>query len=392
MYLTISSVCTTNPVTMFEMLGVKGDLHHGHYFATYEHVNYLYLSETDTWFHDEPERRLERFLSHSHIRMLNDFDTKFIFESVREALPVKSLIDFLDSNIVPFEKIIILVCSEQSKRLIDDETIKRYGKKLKVINVNYFEYFYASKNVDNCKNFLSYKKDKKFNMLIRNTDHSYKILFYAGLIRNNLINDEADISFFDYNYYTKQKLTKEFIFELIDYFDATDNDLLPYARENYDHIKQFIPKKILTDDGPICDSQHGPYATFARSLFSVTIETQYCIDYHLTEKTFKPIAVKVPFIMFCGAGALRDLKNMGYKTFHPYINEAYDNETDDLKRLYMILDEINRLASMSFDDLKLHLAPLEPILEHNYQNFIARKTDPFKNADGLKELIGYEKI
>ena len=129
---------------------------------------------------------------------------------------------------------------------------------------------------------------------------------------------------------------------------------------------------------------------FLRSVFSVTVETQYCFEYHLTEKTFKPIALKMPFIIFSGAGALNDLKDMGYKTFHPFINESYDNEPDEIKRFDMILKEISRLNNMALDELINHFEPTRDIIEHNYRNLMKRLGDPFKNTHGLREFIKYE--
>jgi hypothetical protein len=66
----------------------------------------------------------------------------------------------------------------------------------------------------------------------------------------------------------------------------------------------------------------------------------------ITEKAYKPIACSTPFIAFATPNWLEDLKNLGFKTYSPYINEDYDKETDNLKRLNMIVDEINRICSL----------------------------------------------
>lgn len=66
----------------------------------------------------------------------------------------------------------------------------------------------------------------------------------------------------------------------------------------------------------------------------------------ITEKAYKPIACKTPFLAFATPNWLEDLRNLGFKTYAPYINEDYDKETDSLKRLNMIVDEINRICSL----------------------------------------------
>ena len=66
----------------------------------------------------------------------------------------------------------------------------------------------------------------------------------------------------------------------------------------------------------------------------------------ITEKGYKSIACGTPFIAFSTPFYLEDLKKLGFKTYSPYINEAYDSETDSTKRLNMIVDEINRICSL----------------------------------------------
>ena len=50
-----------------------------------------------------------------------------------------------------------------------------------------------------------------------------------------------------------------------------------------------------------------------------------------TEKTFRPIAARMPLILMSVPGALKDLQNLGFQTFRNYIDESYDtidNEQD----------------------------------------------------------------
>ena len=63
----------------------------------------------------------------------------------------------------------------------------------------------------------------------------------------------------------------------------------------------------------------------------------------LSEKTFKPMLYLQPFIMISVPKTLELLRNLGFKTFHPYINESYDVETDPIKRFSLIEQEIKKL-------------------------------------------------
>lgn len=75
-----------------------------------------------------------------------------------------------------------------------------------------------------------------------------------------------------------------------------------------------------------------------------------------TEKTYKPIACRKPFIVFSTPFFLKEFRKLGYKTFSPYIDESYDTIEDDNERLNAIVNEIERLCELpdeEFNDLML---------------------------------------
>jgi hypothetical protein len=92
----------------------------------------------------------------------------------------------------------------------------------------------------------------------------------------------------------------------------------------------------------------------------------------LCEKTFKAIHKKHPFILLSTAKNLPLLHGMGYKTFDGLIDESYDNETDDNKRMLMIVNEIERLCNLSDTELKTFLIEAKKIVDHNFKNLYYR--------------------
>lgn len=126
---------------------------------------------------------------------------------------------------------------------------------------------------------------------------------------------------------------------------------------------------------------------YANTYFSIVSETSFftpddlMIQNHtqFSEKTFKDMSQRQPFIMMNNFDSLKYLKEYGYKTFHPYINESYDQERDDGKRLLMIRDEVQRLCELNNDDLTEFLIETEKICEHNYQFLVSNwyKKDRF---------------
>lgn len=90
---------------------------------------------------------------------------------------------------------------------------------------------------------------------------------------------------------------------------------------------------------------------------------------HLTEKTFKPICLRMPFVLVSTAGSLEYLKSYGFQSFDSIWDESYDTETDDIKRIEKISSLLADIDSMSIAEKQnLYTAAL-PIVQHNFDHF-----------------------
>jgi hypothetical protein len=85
--------------------------------------------------------------------------------------------------------------------------------------------------------------------------------------------------------------------------------------------------------------------------------------HHLTEKTFKPIVSKQPFMLLATPGNLAYLKSYGFKTFDSVIDESYDQITNNKDRWNRALDQIELLAQLDPEEV---LAKTADIRLHNY--------------------------
>jgi hypothetical protein len=99
---------------------------------------------------------------------------------------------------------------------------------------------------------------------------------------------------------------------------------------------------------------------------------------YLSEKIWKPIGHSHPFILIGPAKSLEYIHSMGYKTFHPYIDESYDIETDDFKRLEMINIEIERFAKKTKEEKDQFLIDVNDILKHNQNLFLEYSKEKYK--------------
>jgi hypothetical protein len=88
-----------------------------------------------------------------------------------------------------------------------------------------------------------------------------------------------------------------------------------------------------------------------------------------TEKTWKPIMNLHPFILVANKGSLKHLKEYGFKTFEPFIDESYDDIDDVGQRILAIEKEINKLCSKPIEEIHEWYWSIEDILKHNYYHF-----------------------
>jgi hypothetical protein len=106
------------------------------------------------------------------------------------------------------------------------------------------------------------------------------------------------------------------------------------------------------------------------ALFHIVTETVfYQNKLHLTEKVFKPIVAKRPFILAGAVGNLEYLRGYGFKTFGQWIDESYDTESDNYLRIEMITVEVNKLCLMSKNQLNEMYADMQETLEYNHRHF-----------------------
>jgi hypothetical protein len=114
----------------------------------------------------------------------------------------------------------------------------------------------------------------------------------------------------------------------------------------------------------------GNYAEAQDSLVYVPTETVYFgRRTHITEKTFKAIALEMPFVLVAPANSLEYMRSYGFRTFSDIFDESYDTETDDILRVEKVSRLLKDLDNQSERERQsIHRACL-PIVEHNFRHF-----------------------
>lgn len=107
---------------------------------------------------------------------------------------------------------------------------------------------------------------------------------------------------------------------------------------------------------------------FYQSYLHIVIETSVHSVF-FSEKTFKPVKYFQPFVLIGGAGSLKKLKELGYKTFEDYIDEGYDDIVDNQERIEHTFK--SALDFMMQDNLPNILNDMFHILKHNHEILIS---------------------
>ena len=90
--------------------------------------------------------------------------------------------------------------------------------------------------------------------------------------------------------------------------------------------------------------------------------------HHLTEKTFKPIALGMPFVIAGTQGSLEYLRSYGFRTFEGIWDESYDNaeDSDRIARIASLLRSLDELPIEAKQDL---FEAAQEVIEHNWNHF-----------------------
>jgi len=200
---------------------------------------------------------------------------------------------------------------------------------------------------------------KLYNAL-QKRPRAHRMWLFFGLFKNNLIdsgiNSMNDFDFLRSNYEDKCITENEF--------------------NSFKHLLPMMPTEnpknyTLTN---FADGDCGEYITSINrdttlsTWFSIVSEASFGDNENtcfLSEKIFKPIICSHPFIIFGNKGSLQHLKNMGYKTFSPYIDETYDT-LNTWDRYDAILKEVSRLNTMSLNERFEWFKSIKSIVEHNF--------------------------
>lgn len=204
-------------------------------------------------------------------------------------------------------------------------------------------------------------RTKKFLSFNRNLSAAHRIAWCVYSLEHDLLKDGY------FSFLTNLNSNPGHLQNVI---DETDNGIL---ENKISLVEQLIPYELDThhveNKMAFTTNENNKKELYLDSYFHICSETEFALNRtpFFSEKTWRPILNLQPFIYFGNAFSLEELRQMGFFTFEPFIDESYDKETDVKKRFALITKEIDKLARLTYKEIhELYFALFDRI-KHNQE-------------------------
>lgn len=270
----------------------------------------------------------------------------------------------LDDYIAWYTKFVkkpfVLVTSEKS--IIQKQMSEKYGFE----NLYYFYHGFAA--LDWFRGYQALNHDKEivreydkdfitYNRLIKQ-DRSYRI-YLVSLLKEYDLLDKGFVSF---------GVTDA----ISDWRDEVSDPKTRLSEQQKNSIERNLTDitRLTIDNASVLGSASADIPREQDAFWHVVTETVfYHSKMHLTEKIFKPIVNKQPFMLLAAPDNLAYLKSYGFKTFDSVIDEDYDICQDNQERINKVVSQLHWYANLSPSDKTDVQEHLKPIIEHNFNHF-----------------------
>jgi len=140
----------------------------------------------------------------------------------------------------------------------------------------------------------------------------------------------------------------------------------------------------------------GNHNIWQQALINVVTET-ITYENFLSEKIWKPIIGKRPFLLIGPPGTLNRLQDWGFKTFNHWWDESYNTVTykdqpwrlNEEESIELVSNILSDLASKSKSELITMYNEMKDVIEYNHQHFYYRFTT--QNRQRIDTIVEDEK-
>jgi hypothetical protein len=155
-----------------------------------------------------------------------------------------------------------------------------------------------------------------------------------------------------------------------------------YGVDTLPIVADFLKHAPITLDSiesyPILVDHHLDIASYYSKFFvEIVCETYFTGQtFFCTEKIWRPIVMRTPFIVQGPQYFLQHLKILGFKTFDAWWDEGYSEDPADHQPIE-IARVLEYLGSKTSDELYEMYQSMSKVLEHNYQTLMQLSVEDF---------------
>jgi len=195
------------------------------------------------------------------------------------------------------------------------------------------------------------------------------------------------------NYRPERKFIVEILTNNLDF----KNFVLKYHGKNYgknyDHldpyhqdVDNFNSYKPYDHFNFLNISRSIPIDLYNSSYYNLVIETDvdYPHSFFPTEKISKSLLTGMPFVVYSTPNFLKNLKSIGFATYHDLWDESYDLEFDYQRRAKMIVDLCNQLNCF---DWARHRDKLLEISYKNANNLLRNNRTVLNQFENIRKVL-----
>lgn len=351
------------------------------YFPEFANPNYIiiYMGFVDQAPSNIPDNDLVNL--RNKLLSVIDKDTKIIFDGITEGIvvPLSISIHKIIKDIIDPANVYFVHGAINGNNIYELFASKyNISSKINLIAVNYWEHYTTRyTHVDAQYNI---KEKEKIFVCFNRVARPHRLALFALSLEYNLL----DKSF--YSYLSSSSDLKGMLQFLRTFISA---DLYNRIKDILNKHLDKIPYKLNTEpDQNTTIVREEDLKYFNDSYFSLVTETMFFPVYRynhilpteevfFSEKIFKPIRMKHPFILLGPVGSLVELRKLGYKTFNSIIDERYDGISNDEERLLAILDEVIRISKNTPAQWIEWQEKAKEIVEHNYKILASKEIKDF---------------
>lgn len=119
------------------------------------------------------------------------------------------------------------------------------------------------------------------------------------------------------------------------------------------------------------EKQHRLEKYYRETFVSVHVESRFAQPTgNYSEKAIQSVVYKTPFILLAPPYTLKSMREAGYKTFNKWWDESYDEEENHVLRLKKIVEIIDWIETLSYDELFVMYTDMRNTLEYNFRKAI----------------------